>query len=326
MKIKKTRQFKLFGEERFKVTHFEPFSTPVVDLNEALENRKHLIMEFSGGGIKGVMSAYIAYVLERHYQDIIRRRLKKVWGCSTGAIIAAMYLLGLCLESERGKNPWTFAEILRWYVESGPIVFKERMLGGGFGSIYNPRILENILKDNFRDRSFLGMFKQTGIELNIRVINATDNRPEVWNHKTKPDCPVWVGVRASMSAPVFFPVFKYDGKELADGGCGMYGCNAVPAYKDIYENENWEIRDWFLLSIGTGWKTVGKLGKNKISQIKWFLDYTREESTNEQERKLKKYKDRYKLRYYRWNIDLPYNLTSMDRTDNIDELIKLVDK
>jgi hypothetical protein len=326
MKIKTTRRFKLFGEERFKLIDSKPKAEPIVDLETALEKRDHLVMEFSGGGIKGVMSAYIARCLEAHYQGLIHRKLKKLWGCSTGAIIAAMYNLGIYREKGGKENPWPFAEILRWYIEEGPLVFQERMLGGGFGSIYNPKKLEKILKGQFQEITFGHMRSVTGIELNIRVVNASENVPQVMNWKTAPDYPIWAMIRASMSAPVFFPRFEYAGDVYADGGCGMYNCNAVPAYRDAVLNEGWQTRDFYLLSIGTGRKSVGKFGKNKISQIKWFMNYSREESTNEQELKLKKYQQRHKLRYHRWNIDLPDKLTSMDDTDNIDELIKLIDR
>lgn len=322
MKLKIKKQFGLFGEERYKIIDDKLNANPIIKLNKKLKNIDNLIMEFSGGGIRGVMSAYTASVFEQYYDSIIRDKTKSIYGCSTGAIIASLWVLGLALKKSGKKNIWKFKDILKWYIEKGPIVFQENLFNGGlFGGMYNTKKLEKILKNNFKNYTFLKLYKKTRITLNIRTINVNENKPIILNHINTPNFEVWAAIRASMSAPIYFSNFTYNGITYADGGCGTYNCNLITAYEEAIKKIN--LNNFYLLSFGTGRKNIGKLGKSKLSHIKWYFNYSSEESNNNQEKKIKNIKG---LNYTRWNIDLPDELVAMDKTDNINEMISLVDK
>jgi hypothetical protein len=336
MKIEVSKFPPLIGREKHRITDWSLNSKPVIDLEKVLAPADKLVVEYSGGGIKGIMFVYLNYVLYTSGRnlEIAIDRLREVWGCSTGAISAAMWVLGIA----KYKNPanvrlrdvdplWTtFKTTLQWYVEECTKVFDRNFLSGGlWGPIYDAKPIEAMLQKNFGGMTMSELFALTGVTLNLRVVNVTDNRPEVINHETKPNWPAWAAVRASMSAPVFFSSFFFDGKIWADGGSGQYGINVMPAYWRCTEELKWRPQDFFLLSWGCGREKIGAIGTGKIDPVKWYFKYSSQESEIETNEWLADWQ-RDGLRQFRWNIDIPDSLTAMDATDHVDELIALVDR
>jgi hypothetical protein len=129
-----------------------------------------------------------------------------------------------------------------------------------------------------------------------------------------------------MSAPVYFPTFVYKDIEYIDGGTGTYGVNVIPAYYHCIEDLKWKPTEFFLLSWGCGRSKIGKIGTGKIAPIAYFFSYSRQESEISTEIELKDLEKQENLKQYRWNIDLPKELENMDETNNIEELVTLVDK
>ena len=75
------------------------------------------ILSLDGGGIKGLFSAAVLAKLEEDLNTNITDHFDLIVGTSTGGIIA----LGLGL----GMKP---QEIVQFYVESGPQIFRDRYL------------------------------------------------------------------------------------------------------------------------------------------------------------------------------------------------------
>lgn len=320
MIVKKTKKFFFFGKESFKLVDPKTSTTTNIKLPR---NRK-LIMEFTGGGIRGVLSVFQLYLLESKFSpEVIKNQLVTLWGCSTGAIIAGLYNLGLIDEN---NNDWNPAKIFKWYVEKGDRMLKEKAFGGGFTSgAYDNSFLKKTLQKEFGNLTMKELYDATGVELNIRITNATDQKTEVWNYINHPDDQVWIVILMSTSAPVFFDPIVYKGKTYVDGGCGSFNCNLKPAY-DKLRDDGKKVNKYVILSFGTGMKKYNKIGTNKISQIKWYLEYNSNESENRQVEKLTKYSKEYGIKFNRWNIKIPDNISNMAETDNIDELLKLVVK
>ena len=322
MKIKSKKQFIFFGEERFTVEDWRPNGKVIVnDLPKKLGKYSKKILQVDGGGIMGVLPVYQLYNLEcKNGAKSTNELFDEFWGCSTGAIICGMVNLG-----------YPVKEIMKFYIEQGPKVFKEKFAKGWFGALYDTSVIEKLLKQYFSNITFKKLKEKTGKVLHIMVVDAVNRIPLVCNYKTTPDWEVWAAIRASMSAPFYFGAFEYKNSAYFDGGTGQFGCTAIKAINKAIYKDKLKNKDFYLLSLGTGYSkiksTVKKIKKmGKLRQGIWTFLYAREESVKVQERQLKYRKKDFGLEYYRWNIEVPKELDGMDKTDNLDNLIEIVDK
>lgn len=317
MIISSKKRYGFFGEETHIVHDWLPYPIPLVNLPELSKQYSNILLQVDGGGILGVMTAYHLYNIEFKQNVKINDVVKTYWGCSTGSIICALLNIGISAQ-----------QILQWYIEKGPHAFAENPgFLGLFGAMYKTEYLENELKTYFKDITFKELYEQSGKDLNIMVVNCTKECHEVWNWETKPDVPVWVGIRGSMAAPIYFPAYEYQGEIIADGGTGSFTCTTEKAFnKEIYVKDN-PIKDMYILSFGCGRTKIGMIDKNRnLQKALWVFKYARKESVEKQEQFLAYRKEDDSLNYTRWNIDLTKELASMNNTDNIPELIKLLEK
>lgn len=316
MKLKKKKQFLFFGRESFKVVD----DTIKTKSDIEIGIKDNIILDFSGGGIRGVLSAYKGAELENKYPEL-SCRVTSVWGASTGAIIGALYNFGMI------KDDWDFKKILKFYIEKGKYMLEPKWFGGGlFGGAYSNKKLMKMLQDIFKDITLEELYNETQVMLNIRITNITDRKTEVFNCDTNPDCKVWEAVFMSTSAPVFFQTYRYKNKIYGDGGIsGTYNTNMLYAYWSLVNSgKNIDIKKIKILSFGTGLTKLDKMGKSKLSQIKWVLGYSSHEAENYQIAKLKKYEKEYGVKFCRWNIVLKGD-TNMANTDLVDNLLKQID-
>lgn len=109
------------------------------------------ILSLDGGGIKGAFSASVLATLEEDTGQVVAEHFDLITGTSTGGILAVGLGLGI-----------PASEILRFYVEKGPIIFPStslvRRAYGLFRQILKPKhshaVLRSALADVFGHRKF----------------------------------------------------------------------------------------------------------------------------------------------------------------------------
>ena len=115
---------KKFFKKYFKVQEWTPKSKPVLNVKNLKKNYKKNILELTGGGVKGVLTAYNLYSIEYHTKGKIFNIFNTFYGTSTGAVIAAGINFGISTK-----------ELLKFYIEAPTNIFKKISLGG-FYKIY----------------------------------------------------------------------------------------------------------------------------------------------------------------------------------------------
>ena len=323
---------KLFREEKFELvdTSVAGLADPFAPVLQG----KYVIDENTGGGIKGLVSMLARFVhnktcLPEYAWNI--DNTNELWGNSTGGIIQALRALGKPEE-----------EILRFYIELGPDVFHNLFGGVAFhGAMYSDKVLVKLLKKYFGDMTMKELHEQSGVDLHLIAFDITENKPLVINHddyygEDTSYFPVWVAVRATMSAPFFFrelvwfdPIKKKE-RMFWDGGLTGHNCSAKLAYEKAVNVTGLQDKDIQMLSVGTGMPDNGKPNAEKvrklkkklrhITKIKTVLNALLDANTILGLQQLKAYRDNDGLTFQRWNVALPTDLSSMDETDNINEI------
>lgn len=303
-------------EEHFTVRDWRPAAEPFKPNDFFSESKsKTRVLQWDGGGILGVLGLYMMYNLEYHGLDVLNF-FNAFWGASTGAIIVTLLNL-----------QWKAKEILRWYIEKGPWIFQQRAFAGGLiGAKYKKDNIRKTFREHMGNITLKELYERTGKELNIGVVNMTDERHEVWNHNTHPHVRLRDAVIISLSAPVYFTPETHGGKIYCDGGTGAMNCLANKAYnREVYDHD-YKPSDVYIMSVGCGKGKLGLPRRGKLSQAIWTFLYGRAESIENQEKFLRHRAEDDGLVYDRWDIPLPKKLNEMDDTDNINELIALVDR
>jgi patatin-like phospholipase/acyl hydrolase len=305
MKIKKVRRF--FKDTTFKIVDYS--ATCKINLDELF--RGHNVLQIDGGGIKGVMAAYHMFAIEEKYGKV-NEHFKYMYGTSTGAILTAALACGIPAK-----------EMLRLYVEEGADIFQER--GLPFGSKYNNKYAIKTLKEKIGNVTFEELFKRTGVELNIQVVNATSYQEETWNHVVKPNEKVWFAVLCSMSAPTYFPPVRNDNYIYLDGGTGVMNCTLRKAVNQMYYTKGMKSGEFFILSFGCG-RIKQEYKKTKLGQALWAFNFGREQSIVQQEKEFVYRQANLGIIGFRWNTEMTKKLNEMDNTKNIPKLVEIVDK
>lgn len=185
--------------------------------------KKFRVLSLDGGGIRGLYSACflknlvarfdIKYNSPKHQAPDIGKAFNLICGTSTGAILTCALAVGIPID-----------HIISLYVEHGPKIFPKPMPTGLklYGWIFkhckrNPgqkHILEQKLKQCFKDRNIQWLYDQRQIDICVPAINALTYKP--WIFKT-PHCTgkhrdnntSLVDVcLASAAAPIFFPLHE----------------------------------------------------------------------------------------------------------------------
>ena len=230
------------------------------------------LLALDGGGIRGLMSLEILLKIEQDFAAATGQgsdfRLGKffdyIGGTSTGALIAA----GLAI----GKS---VVELIKFYVDAGPLMFEKTALLARLRSLYEADPLRHELQGILGNRE-LGAADLQSLLL-IVTRNATTDSPwpvsnnplAKYNDRKRPDCnlqiPLWQLVRASTAAPVYFPpeILNWDRNDAAktfffvDGGVTPYNNPAFVLFRMATLPQyrlNWVTgeNEMMLISIGTG--------------------------------------------------------------------------
>jgi NTE family protein len=172
---------------------------------------------FEGGGVRGL--AYIG-ALQAVEDAGIRPNVKAVAGTSAGAITAALVALGYTAE-ELGT---TLTALNLTMFEDGALTGPLRVVtsfgffrGDAFLRWMRDRVAERMGPG--RDRAtFAEVHAKTGMDLRIVVTNLSVHRAEVLSHETTPGMEMALGVRMSMSIPLFFAAVRDQQQTYVDGG------------------------------------------------------------------------------------------------------------
>ncbi|HVG58192.1 MAG TPA: patatin-like phospholipase family protein [Hyalangium sp.] len=185
---------------------------------------------FQGGGVKGI--AYVGALQVLQAQDLLRH-VRNVAGTSAGAITAALVAVGATAEeihSILGSTDFaSFMDGKGWIV--GDTVRLVKGYGIHPGDEVEKWCRQQIGNLTARstgksqpDLTFAQLCVLTNKEperfreLYVITTNLTRQVPEVFSMATRPDVPIWQAVRMSMSIPLFFEAFHFNGDVYVDGG------------------------------------------------------------------------------------------------------------
>ena len=213
------------------------------------------ILALDGGGIRGIITARWLAALEAKTKQLAREHFDLIAGTSTGSILASAVSMGIAAE-----------DIVKLYIEKGKTIFAkpswarwfQRIAAEGFdGPKYDGRGLEATLKEVVGDETFGSLPKK----VLITAYDTAKRSPLIFkswkiDHK---QFPLWEVVKASCSAPTFFPGHKmridvYDAP-LVDGGVvanNPAACALAEGVRLLREEGHLDLSQVKLLSLGTG--------------------------------------------------------------------------
>ena len=227
------------------------------------------LLALDGGGIRGLITLGILQEMEAMLQRELNRDdtfvladyFDYVGGTSTGAIIATCISLG-----------WRVGKIQQFYLQSGADMFDRAGLLRRFRYKFEDEKLAALLQHELGVATTLGDERLRTL-LMLVMRNATTDSPwpvsnnpaAKYNDRARADCnldlPLWQLVRASTSAPTYFPPETINtGRHrfvFVDGGVTMYNNPAfqlflmatVPQYRLCWPTGEEEM---LLVSLGTG--------------------------------------------------------------------------
>jgi patatin-like phospholipase/acyl hydrolase len=220
------------------------------------------IIAIDGGGIWGIVPAYILMQIERQIDDHLFNHVDLVAGTSTGGIIAGGIARGLSMD-----------KILAFYQEDGPQIFSKqsfikqaKSVFGLFGSKYSTEILKENLLERLGDITLDDLY----IDYLSTAYNMTDGRPRFFSKSQEGSLKLVDVIAGGAAAPTYFVPNKIGGKEYSDGGlfCANPAMSAFAEAKGLYSGIKAE--DIFLLSLGTGSKEQGYSSVYKWFKYKWI--------------------------------------------------------
>jgi len=172
---------------------------------------------FSGGGIKGVAYAGIPTVLKNYK---ILNNIKKVAGTSAGSIAALLIALKYKPKQiEKIISKLDFNNFIDTNLITKHIFKLFFYTGIQSGARLEKWIKAKIkYKTGSESTTFAELFELTKIELVITAVDFDSQTVSYFSHKTSPDMPIWIAVRASTALPVYYEMVYYNGRRYMDGG------------------------------------------------------------------------------------------------------------
>ncbi|CAO3672456.1 unnamed protein product [Rhizopus stolonifer] len=194
----------------------DPQNDPGLDLKTKHEFFMNIRQSFgrtalllSGGGTLGLNHIGVIKCLYEH--NLLPRIIS---GASSGSIMASL----LCTKTE-DELPMIFdvSHFSHDYFErkgqpESPFGRLHRLIT--LGQVFDVLILQETLRENIGDYTFLEAFNRTRWILNITVSSSTlYDMPRLLNYLTAPDVLIWSAVAASCAVPVFYgsaPIYAKD--------------------------------------------------------------------------------------------------------------------
>lgn len=310
--------------------------------------KKFRILSIDGGGVRGIIPAYILSEIETLTGKPICELFDLIVGTSTGALIALGLTCPASSSSEGLKKPkFSAADLIKFYKRHSDRIFQKslaRDVRTGYGlwktrydRKYYDVLLERIFTDAFISESIRPVI--------IPAYELCSNSPVVYNsnHCYFDDYRMCDIASAASSAPTYFPPKKFkpisnvvklrkegfpiDGTEMCiDGAIWANNPETLGVEKALEMNPDLKKEDIYVLSVGTG-KVVTPLDYKKLLNggiIQWapfIIDImmdAQSESCDNEIRAL--YKDSDRL-----EVDIPEHCSKMDdgSEKNIQALCKI---
>lgn len=163
---------------------------------------RHLV--FTGGGVRGVAYIGILEMLECVYgRKAMQSGVRACAGCSIGALIALMVVLGCDAQDVRAELDKTdLANMLDYSVQTVAAALSGRSFSFGRRCRVEQR-LRQLLRDHGHDEhiTLAQLYAATGRWFVVSVDNVSLNRNERWDHRNHPTMPVWLALATSMAVP-----------------------------------------------------------------------------------------------------------------------------
>lgn len=300
--------------------------------------KKYRILSLDGGGIRGLMTAIWLEELETMKGKPLNQHFDLIAGTSTGSILAAAIGLGIPAK-----------DIVQLYKKHGETIFPRapsrrwdritRVFADGFSAPkYSPDGLEECLKEIF-DTATLDQLATPTL---IFTYNVFTREPVVFKKHKKEHAkiPVWQAVRASCSAPTYFPamVMKLGkaNQPLVDGGVAANNPSACAVAEGIRLNaedtptNRVDLDDFILASFGTGSSTrpISIKESQEWGALEWaipIIDVLFDGSTDTSDYVAQQII--HTNNYFRFQVSLDAAYDDMDKADpvNLNALTSIAD-
>ncbi|MDP1975360.1 MAG: patatin-like phospholipase family protein, partial [Alphaproteobacteria bacterium] len=251
--------------------------------------KKVIILALDGGGIRGIIPAYILTYIEALTGKKIHELFDVVGGTSTGGLIAAA--IGVPKRDIYNQPLYSAKKIVEFYIKDKKLIFrksKNPLAHGGIARAkYRDSGLEKFIKKRYTRRYRLGDMLTpvvlTGFDSNAKKLKLYSS-VDVYLHE-KFDDRIYKATRVTAAAPTFFKSVKNklepqpiegDKKEkqvqvLRDGGliANNPSEQAYEVARKLFPHK--QETDFIVISIGTGKspksKSHSNLGKINAAEI-----------------------------------------------------------
>lgn len=228
-----------------------------------------LFLSLDGGGIRGILEAYLLHDLEETIESNIKEHFNDptapapdvrlgecfdlIAGTSTGGIIALAMRI---LDPETNRPKLKMRDILALYEDKGEIIFPSvSVLSGIWGAKFTPQPLENLFKEYFGETSLKDLMRPTVIAaydvLKEGVHLFTNYKAQ---RKLSDNFALKDVARATSAAPTYFPAAVI---KDANGGKHVFVDGGVEAnnptlHAYVEAKECFPQSKWHIISLGTG--------------------------------------------------------------------------
>ena len=182
----------------------------------------------SGGGYLGIIYFGLIKLLD---SKNLYSGIKRVYGVSVGSIFALLIILKYKYTDAIGLLETDF-DVTKFITFNSKDIFNLPETYGLTEPVYIEQCVKSVLEKTGLSPYITmdDLYNHTGIEFNLGVTLAMQNKYVLINHITRPDLPVWLAIRMSANLPIIFnPVrdtvfndFVYDGGHLNNNPIKYY--------------------------------------------------------------------------------------------------------
>lgn len=205
-------------------------TTPILYNNNDLASDVIDTVILSGGGYLGILYFGLIKLLDT---ENMYHGIKRVYGVSVGSIFALLIILKYTYADAIGLLETEF-DVSKFITINTKDIFN---LAETFG-LSEPTYIEQSVKTILEKAGMSpyvtmeDLYNHTGIEFNLGVTLALQNKYVLINHNTRPDLPVWLAIRMSTNLPIIFnPVRDRIFNDLVYDG-GHLNNNPIKHYLD----------------------------------------------------------------------------------------------
>lgn len=182
----------------------------------------------SGGGYLGILYFGLIKLLDAKN---LYPGIKRVYGVSVGSIFALLIILKYSYTDAISLLETDF-DVTKFITFNSKDIFNLPETYGLTEPVYIEQCVKSVLEKTGLSPYITmdDLYNHTGIEFNLGVTLAMQNKYVLINHITRPDLPVWLAIRMSANLPIIFnPVrdtvfndFVYDGGHLNNNPIKYY--------------------------------------------------------------------------------------------------------